>query len=146
MKLGIRDTNFFVISLSMKLIDKPSQRRTNSDAYCGDRVQTKRNIYKEYPIKRNILLPFTRKGIEFLKILLPFNRKGIWILIILLPLNRTRIWVENILLKRNLNRICPFPKRRILKKWFDYDKAMNCEWLKGCLGLFIIKTLNLKFN
>ena len=55
------------------------------------KVQRNRNKDKEYPIPRNIPIPYTRIGIRFENILLLFNRIGIVFLNILYVQNIYRI-------------------------------------------------------
>ena len=58
---------------------------------CATKVQRNRNNHKEYPVLRNIPIPFTRIGIGFSNIPILFNRSRIAFLNILYLQNIYRI-------------------------------------------------------
>ena len=65
-----------------------------------NKVQRNRNNHKEYPVLRNIPIPFTRIGIEFLNIPILFNRSRIAFLNILYLQNFYRI-LQNMKMQDN---------------------------------------------
>ena len=66
------------------------------------KVQRNRNNHKEYPVLRNIPIPFTRIGIELLNIPILFNRSRIAFLNILYIQNFYRI-LQNMKMQQNLS-------------------------------------------
>ena len=70
--------------------------------YTGLKVQRNRNNHKEYPVLRNIPIPFTRIGIGFSNIPILFNRSRIAFLNILYLQNLYRI-LQNMKMQENLS-------------------------------------------